>query len=556
MSSDQEKKQDDPTEQGTSRRSYLGALTALGAGGGLVGHTTEGSKGTTQASSSQSPWEGISVSDSGTEVTDDISHLDFGSSLSATELEDDNNVQVNLDTEGTNPYIINVQDDLGVEPNEDDLWEAVYDHYQSFSPSNRNHMYIVPPGTWLIETDNIHLEAHEFFGIRGNPSATLRINDQDVDRMMTVGTIDDSLPHAQRTVMQDFQVDIRGDFDTGIGRWYTHRFGLIERVNMRGSRNRLHPEYGGDRHTIMVDGVKSTSTNLIRACHLNNWDVQHDADQVGHAIAYSSEPSHSGLNVWEGCQVTGYTDNGFYMSTSNGRNLISGCTAVNCAGAGIRIGANDMVRNCKIIMTEEPAHPWSGLWIENGGGQVVEKLYVQNNIQIPTEIIRCTHDGHARFTDVHINDQGEGGRIIRVNDDDDSPTIFNSCSITDRSSPSSSDYGVYVQSSNVRFHNCDFDFESQSDNDRHGIYINGRGNDVDNFVLDDCAINADGASLRFADGGEKHRVQHSTFEELVMSDANTSLRKVLWSGNHHEGRTVFHGERSNWKGDFNWGFDI
>ncbi|WP_121744210.1 right-handed parallel beta-helix repeat-containing protein [Natronorubrum halophilum] len=556
MVSDQEKDGPRTNEHGTSRRSFVGALAVSGVSGGIVGRSSRGLKGSNEAASTQGPWQGIDLSDSGTNVTNDLSHLDLGQSLAATELEGDNSFRVDLDVESPNPNIVNVRTDLGVESNEDDLWVAIYDHYQSFSPSNRNHMYVVPPGTWLVETNNIHLEAHEFFGISGNPSATLRVNDQDVDRLMTVGTTDDTPPNAQRTVMQDLAVDIRGDYDAGIGRWYTYRFGLIERITMLGTRNRLHPEYGGDRHTIMVDGIKSTSTNLIRGCDLNNWDVRHDAPQVGHAVAYSSEPSHVGLNVWEGCQVTGYTDNGFYMSTSNGRNLISGCTAVNCAGAGIRIGDNDMVRNCKIIMREEPAHSWSGLWLENGGGQVVEKLYIRNLIQKPTEIIRCTQSGQAQLKNVHINDDGGNGRTIRVNDNDDSQTTFSSCTITDRSSPTTSDYGVYVQSSNVQFRDCDFDFESRSGNDRHGIFVNGRGENVDTLGIANCSVDADGASLRFADSGEKHHVQNSIFEALVMSDADASLTDVLWLGNHHEGDTVFHGARENWKGDFNWGFEV
>lgn len=539
----------------TSRRSYLGSVSGLVATVGLAGATSDHSLESPEASAVSRPWQGISVSDSGESVSGDLAHLDIGSSLAATRV-GDHQVRIDLDTDEPYPDIIDVHTDLGVEPEEDDLWKAIYDHYQSFSPTDRNHMYVVPRGTWLVETDDIHLEAHELFGLRGNPWATLRVNDQDVDRMMTVGTIDDSLPHAQRTVLQDLEIDIRGDMDTGIGRWYTHRFGLIERVIMRGSRNRLHDDYGGDRHTIMVDGVKPTTTNLIRGCHLNNWDVSHDAPQVGHAIAYSSEPNHEGLNIWEGCQVTGYTDNGFYMSTSSGRNLIQGCTAVNCAGAAIRIGENDVVRNCHIYMREAPAHPWSGIWLENGGGQVVEKVYIENRIAKPTEIIRCTHDGHARFTDVHVEDAGTDGRVIRVNDDDETKTIFNSCTFHGRTTPERSDYAVYVQSSNVRFQDCSFDFASETESDRHAIFVTGRGSDVDRFSLDHCIIDADGATLRFGDDGKRHRVEQSEFGALVMSDADVTLEEVLWIGNHHDGRTIFHGDRINWQGDFNWGFDV
>lgn len=545
--------QSETTERGgPTRRTYLGALSGLLATGGLRGASAD----PVTASERGGPWQGISLSDSGATITEDLSHLDVGRSLTATALEDEHDVRIDLDVDASNPNVVHVQSDLGIEPGEDDLWGAIYEHYQSFRPTRRNHLYVVPPGTWLVETNDIRLEAHEFFGIAGTPQSTLRVNDQDVDRMMTVGTIDTSLPHAQRTVMQDLEIDIRGDFDCGIGRWYTYTFGLIQRVRMRGARNRLHPVYGGDRHTIMIDGVIPGTTNVIRHCHLNNWDISHDSPQVGHAIAFGSETNNRGLNIWEGCQVTGYTDNGFYVSSNSGRNILIGCTASNCAGAAFRIGANDVIRNCNLYMRQQPAHPWTGLWIENGSGQHVQNFYVRNEVRKPTEIIRCTQDGQAVLNNVRIDDRGTDGRIMRINDSDSNLTIFESCKINDRSAPSISDYGVYVQSSNVRFRDCMFDIASQSDSDRNGIFVNGRGNDVDSLYLDGCEVSADVASLRFADSGEKHNVLHTTFHDMVMSDSDADLEKVLWIGNHHEGRTRFNGQRSNWQGCCNWGFDV
>ncbi|WP_226041947.1 right-handed parallel beta-helix repeat-containing protein [Natrinema sp. DC36] len=538
----------------TTRRSYIRSLAAIGLGSVVTGTAASGSQGTgVAAAQTDASARGITVTDSGTTIADTVSQLNFDGSLSATQSAP-NTVSVRGDT---NPNIVDVRDDLGVEPEGDDLWAAIEDHYTSFKPTERNHRYEIPAGTWHVETDNIHFDAHEYLGIVGDPFAVLRVTDQDVDRLMTVGSLDASLPHAQRTVMRDLQVDIRGEYDAGIARWFTYRYGHMENVSMRGTRDRLNLEYGGDRHTILVDGVRSSTTNVISGCHLGNGDTASDrSTHVGHAIPFSSDVYNHGTNFWEGCQVSGYIDNGIYVSGDDGRNIITGCHVRNCAGAGIRIGPNDYVQDCQITMTEHPGFPWSGLWIESGGGQLVSQLLVNNQIKKDTEIIRLTQDGPARLTDVHIGDEGTDGRAIRINDNDHAPTLFEGCTITDRSSPTISDYAVYVRSSNVTFNDCEFDIGPQSSTDRHGVFVTNGGEDINRLELDSCTVEADGASLRFAESGADHTVESSFFEGLVMSDPETTLSSVLWVGNRHYGETNFAGERAEWQGDFNFGFDV
>ncbi|SEV83713.1 right-handed parallel beta-helix repeat-containing protein [Natrinema salifodinae] len=531
----------------------MSRLGALGLGAAITGAAASSSQGVDVAAAQSEDGRGIAVSDSGTTVDDDVTQLDFGGELSVADAGGDT-VSIQSDT---NPNVVNVRDDLGVEPEADDLWGAIEDHYTSFAPTNRNHCYEIPAGTWYVETDNVHFDAHEFLGIVGDPFATLKVTDQGVDRLMTVGTIDDSLPHAQRTVMRDLQVDIRGDYDAGICRWYTYKYGRIENISMRGRRDRRNPDFGGDRHTIMVDGRQPTTTNIISGCHLNNGDTHYDRDtQVGHAIPFSSEPYNRGTNIWEGCQVTGYIDNGLYVSTNAGRNIITGCHVRNCAGAGIRIGANDYVQNCRVTMTEHPGYPWSGLWVENGGGQIVDGLTIHNTVEKNTEIVRLTNDGPARISGVHITDEGGDGRAIRVADNDETRTVFEGCTITDRTSPSVSDYAVYVRSSNVVFKDCEYDLKSQTDQDRHGFFVSRGGTDVDRLVLHNSHIDADGASLRFSESGRDHNIENAVFDGIVMSDPDTTLEDVLWVGNRHRGNTYFRGDRPGWQGDFNFGFDL
>ncbi len=549
MNDDHQSDRSTRTAGTTTRRSYVGLLAALGLGGAVAATGSRGD-GIVTAHSGRTG-SGVTVSDSGTTVGDEVTRLDFGAGLSATG-SGENAVTVRSETD---PNVVDVRDDLGVSPESDDLWAAIEDHYYSFEPTERNHRYEIPAGTWHVATDNVHFEAHEYLELVGHPFAVLEVTDQDVDRLMTVGTLDASLPHAQRTVMRNLQVDIRGEHDAGIGRWYTYAYGHMENVSMRGQRDRLNPTYGGDRYTIMVDGVRYSTTNVIRGCTLTNGDTRYDrSTHVGHAIPFSSDIYNHGTNFWEGCQVADYIDNGIYVSGDDGRNIVSGCYVRNCAGAGIRIGPNDNVRDCQIAMTEHPGYPWSGLWLENGGGQLVSQLLVNSQIETATEIVRLTQDGPARLTDVHITDEGSDGRAIRIDDNDAAPTIFEGCTITDRSSPTVADYAVYVQSSDVTFDNCEFDIDSQSSTDRHGVFVTGEG-EIDRLTLDSCTVGAD-ASLRFTESGENHTVESSFFDGLVSSDPETTLSSVLWIGNRHNGETDFGGERDGWQGDFNFGFDV
>ncbi|WP_137288463.1 right-handed parallel beta-helix repeat-containing protein [Natronorubrum halophilum] len=563
MNGNQRKNQSRREDPGVTRRSYVRLLGALGVGSGLTASQAAASNGNdvgTATPDGRTAQHGITVTDSGADVSEEVTHLDFGGSLSPVSSEnggETHSVQVQPQDTPSNPQIVNVRSDLGVERQSDDVWGAIYEHYQSFSPTNRNHRYVIPSGTWSVETNDAHFDAHEYLGIVGDPYATLKVTDQDVDLLMTVGRADDSLPHAQRTVLTDLQVDIRGNYDAGLCRWYTYTYGRMENVSMRGRRDRLNPNYGGDRHTVLINGVRSTTTNIIRGCHLTNGDTPYDrSTHVGHAIPFSSEPPNRGTNIWEGCQVRGYIDNGFYVSTNSGRNILSGCHARDCAGSGFRIGANDSVQNCQITMTEQPNYPWSGLWLENGGGQVVNRLHVQNNVRKNTEIIRLTQDGPARLSNIHITDEGTDGRAIRIADNDQTQTVFEGCTITDRTSPSTSDYAVYVRSSNVTFRDCEYDLKSQSNQDRHGIFISRQGTNVNQVTMNNTDIDADGASLRFGESGRDHNIESSDFDGLVMSNANATLQDVLWVGNRHRGPTVFHGNRSNWKGDFNFGFTV
>ncbi|MFC4438404.1 MULTISPECIES: hypothetical protein [Natrialbaceae] len=542
---------DESNERDVSRRSYMQLLGAVGLGTGVQA-TMSGNDVAAAAPDGEGAAHGITVSDSGTDVSDGITRLDFEGSLSpAVQDGDTNSVQVQS---ATNPNVVNVRVDLGVRPRQDDLWAAIRRHYNSFSPANRNHLYVVPAETWFVRSNNLDLPSHRFFGLVGEPTATLRVNDQNVDRMMTVGRINTSAGQAQRTVMRDLRIDITGDYDSGIGRWYTHGCGRIENIRLVGQRNR-GAAYGGDLHTIMIDGRTPETTNIIRNVHLNDGDTYHGREGP-YALAFSSEVNNVGVNIWEGCQVSGFKTSAFYASSNSGRNIYQGCHARNCGGGCFRLGADDYMYNCRITMDEHPGRAWSGLWLQLGSGQVVNGLRVHNEVEKDTEIVRLTQDGSARISNMHIVDEGTDGRAIRVSDDDNSRTVFEGCSLIDRSSPTISDYPIYVRSSNVTFKDCEYDIDPQSNVDRHGIFVSRQGTNVDRLSLDHCEIDTDGASLRFGESGREHNITNSFFEGIVMSDSRTTLQNVLWVGNRHRAQTIFNGQRTNWQGDFNFGYSV
>jgi len=93
----------------TSRRSYVRMLGALGLGGALSGVAATNSRNTGIAAAQSQEAASIAVSDSGTTVDDDVSHLDFGASISVTGTDTD---AVTVRGE-TNPNVVDVRDDLG-----------------------------------------------------------------------------------------------------------------------------------------------------------------------------------------------------------------------------------------------------------------------------------------------------------------------------------------------------------------------------------------------------------------------------------------------------------
>ncbi|WP_255168033.1 right-handed parallel beta-helix repeat-containing protein [Natrononativus amylolyticus] len=539
-----------------SRRAYLHRLGAVGLLAGVAGVSATGrASGTPGVTGAR----GVSVTDAGRTLVEDVSRLELGEGLAGIENGDSVQLQATQAAVESNssPSVVNVQSDLGVEPESDDVWGAIYEHYSSFQPTQRCHKYVIPCGTWHVETDSIHLDAHEYFGVVGDPYAVLRVTDPDVDLLTFVGSSDDSLPHAQRTEMKDLRVDIRGDVDAGIGRWYTYGYGHVENVEIRGRRDRRNPEYGGDRHTLKLSAIRPEATNVARNVRFNHGDTAYsEAAGPGHAIPFSAEPPHVGTNIWERCQATGFLDNGFYVSTSTGRNLIVSCLARNNAGANIRLGPDDVVLNSRIVMDAQPEQPWTGLWLQNGGGQSVMGLRCESTIQKSTEILRCTQDGPATISDLHIEDGGNGGRAIRIQTSGDGRTVFENCSIVDRTTPTAADYAVYVRSSRVTFRDCRFDVASQTGVDRNAIIVHSPSAPVDQLTIDDCEISADDVSLRFARNGADHNVTGTILRSRVTSDSGTTLSRVLWTGNRHYSPVALNGSQDDWQGDFNWGVDL
>lgn len=558
MDRNEQPRQSENTGPTESRRSYLQKLGAAGLVTGLAGASVASAE-SAGASTDPSAPGGVTVTDADASLVENVSQLELGSGLSGIERGDSVRIdaaQSNVATHA-NPEIVHVQEDLGVQPEQDDVWGAIYDHYSSFVPAQRCHKYVIPCGTWYVETDSLPLDGHEYFGVVGDPHAVLRVNDQNVNLLMRVGNASSSPPHAHRTEMKNLQIDIRGDHDAGIGRWYTQRYGHIENIEIRGRRARRDPNYGGDRHTLMVCAIRPEASNAIKNVRFPQGDKRFPGESgVGHAIPFSAEPPHVGTNIWERCHVTGFKDNGFYLSNNDGCNLIVSCVARNNSGANIRLGSNDVVLNSMVMMDRAPNHPWTGLWLENGDGQMVKGLRIYNSIQKNTEIVRCTQNGPATLSNMHINDTGSGNRTIRVSTDGTGNTIFEKCSITDRTNPSTSDYGIYVRSSRVTFEDCQFDFESQSNADRHGIIVHTPSDPANQLTISDCEIEADGAVLRFAQNGWDHNVDKTIFRGDVLSDSGTTLSNVFWTGNRHYGTTSFSGSRSNWRGGSNWGFNV
>lgn len=428
---------------------------------------------------------------------------------------------------GADPVVVPVS---GLcDPASGNVIEAIHDHYRARDPNDRNHHYVLDAREWVAETgcdevygqdaaerfreehgrDPVWFDSHRYFGVSGEGLVDIDVQSPDVDLLFSIGRREGGVPNAQRTVLENVRVDVSGDVDCGIAAVHTYIRGRIEDIELRGTRNRQHDEFGGAKYGLKVDAIHPRGQNEIRNVKQTSGDTRaSDAEDIfPHAIPFSSERFHVGRNHWMNCSAHDWWNNGFYLKGGPGQNVIERSTAKNCAGAHIRLGTNDVARDCQIEMGGRTDLCGPGIWL-NEGEPLVENCTI-------------TVGGTWNADALRINSDAAGGTVrdSKIINDADCRTV------------AISEQGTGVDKRPTRLINLDIDHAGRSggyavENFRPGLEIVGghwRGGSArekrhllvsdprvrvskTTFQTDGAAVNVRGAESTFSDvevrGGE------------------------------------------------------
>lgn len=132
------------------------------------------------------------------------------------------------------------------------------------------------------------------------------------------------------------------DGECAFGQFKVSDQGWFEDVVVRGQRDKIGN--GTGRFSWKIEAVNSDATNFIHRFHQPDGDRHYPGeDTVGHAIPFSADPDHVGLNVWKECHVEGFTDNGYYTGNSPSRNVFWNSTAKDNRGGNFRVDTTDII---------------------------------------------------------------------------------------------------------------------------------------------------------------------------------------------------------------------
>ncbi|WP_255168359.1 hypothetical protein [Natrononativus amylolyticus] len=411
-----------------------------------------------------------------------------------------------------------------------------------------DHCFVLPSGRYSWNSE-LSLTDFEFFGLVGAPAATLEIESDDVDLAFRLGS---GRGGASRTTLQNVTVDISGsdDRDAGIARINVEDRAVLENVTLRGQRYRQGPN-GGDRFTVLVNLTEETGLGTIRNVTLPDGDRETGNGSVGHAIPFSADPPHEGVNVFEGCYVEGFVDNGFYVANSPGKSILRGCTAKNNGGGNVRLGDGDVCRDSRIVLENgaDSAHPGCGLWLQ-GGSPLAENV----TIDAPgaaNDVIRVNSDadgGRICNSNVYLGPDADAPaiRITQGGNDTLEPVILENVTVHDDTRyDGDRGFSVLVRRGNVTLRDCEVRI-SESDELREGVYISEPDVRLDRCTIEvangGCVVNLDaedtdlfgcrlrGTGSRSAGIGLSNGCNPDTVRALGLRADNVSVRDWISSG--------------------------
>lgn len=215
---------------------------------------------------------------------------------------------------------------------------------------NPDKTILLPGGRYSLESPLSFDEtsARDSVRVIGKPHATIVVNDTAVEEFAQLGTSGGAGFSECHLENLSLEVDPANGYDAGWGRyWINDRF-VTKNLQIKGERDRINE--GGGKYGLLTNMVEKDAVGIHQGLRFADGE-NHDTSltQFDHTIGVSAEDTHVGTNIWLGCHVAKWGDNGFYVKDGSGANLLLGCTAANCGGANIRLGRNDTAISCESL---------------------------------------------------------------------------------------------------------------------------------------------------------------------------------------------------------------
>lgn len=280
---------------------------------------------------------------------------------------------------------------------------------------NPNSVFILPAGDYAVQSslDLTDDASWDELAIIGKPHARLVVDDTAVDYLAWLGSSSGGTFSELRLQNLSLVVDGANSLDAGWGRFWIDDLIDNRNLSIEGTRDRYDGgdgsggAAGGDRFCYYADITTESGVGYHRNIQLTDGDTPYDSfDRQGHAIAIGSETAHVGTNLWIGCGVEEFWDNGFYVKDGEGQNILIGCYARNCGGSNIRLGTSDAAYACQSYWNYDLANNagYAGTLLDSdeGVGTTVDGFRAINDSST-TEAVRIRSNSEvATYSNMYI----------------------------------------------------------------------------------------------------------------------------------------------------------
>lgn len=470
-----------------------------------------------------------------------------------------------------------------------DLGEQIHQYLNTATNNGEpvNHRFIIPDGTytWNTPLDESQFASDAEFtylGVVGRGDVTLDVTDPKIhEESGNEGILFDiNYGSCQELELADFVVDVTDDgsttIDAGIVIASVQRHANVRDLTLEGQRDRLTDSgERGNRYTCRVNTTTQRGFSVIRNVRLTDGDAYYpDRDQASHAIPFSSSKGHVGRNLWVGCHVEGFIDNGFYVKAQpvngkTGANYVYHCRVKNCGNGGIRLGDGDHAECCEIVNddADDRGYTYTALWFDTGH-------CTASDISIDVDAVANSGAVRVRSQSTYADnvtiESDAEHFILDAGSSGSGQAVLTNWRVVDESSDSdqSHPFCAIVRRNNVVIDGWDVDIKTDTaTGKRYGFRIgdvDDRSDDnnvtkPENTVIRNCRIshNRDEHDrvLIQIDGTNRTQLLFNEFGGRWIYPASATAEDCLVIGNR-VGVDEVAGDQSTWQGDFNFGYEL